>query len=89
MQYTWGYVKEVCLAKLNLTEDEANQQGFLSAFPYYANEAMTQICSSVFAKEVFLEVRVQNKLQAWQNITKKYDDDSKVSSIIELMKTRI
>lgn len=45
--YTWGYIKENTLSKLNLTEEEANQQGFLSRFPYYANEAMTQICSSI------------------------------------------
>lgn len=29
------------------------------------------------------------RADSWKNITKKYDDDSKVSSIIELMKTRI
>lgn len=45
--YTWGYIKENTLGKLNLTEEEANQQDFLSRFPYYANEAMTQICSAV------------------------------------------
>lgn len=72
MQYTWGYIKEAALAKLNLSEKEANEQGFLSSFPYYANEAMTQICSAVFAKEVFFAVRVQFKQQAWEEITKKY-----------------
>ena len=45
--YTWGYIKECVLAKLNMDEEAANQQNFLSQFPYYANEAMTQICSSV------------------------------------------
>lgn len=43
--YTWGYIKESALSKLNLDEASANQQDFLSRFPYYANEAMTQICS--------------------------------------------
>jgi hypothetical protein len=43
--YTWGYIKENTLGKLNLEEKEANELGFLSKFPYYANEAMTQICS--------------------------------------------
>ena len=43
--YTWGYIKENTLAKLNISEEEANQLDFLSRFPYYANEAMTQICS--------------------------------------------
>lgn len=56
--YTWGYIKENTLSKLNLTEEAANQQGFLSRFPYYANEAMTQICSAVKPKETFFEVVV-------------------------------
>ena len=43
--YTWGYLKECILSKLNLDEESANQQDFLSRFPYFANEAMTQICS--------------------------------------------
>lgn len=54
--YTWGYIKENALSKLNLTEEEANQQGFLSRFPYYANEAMTQICSAVRPSEKFFDV---------------------------------
>lgn len=45
MYYTWGYLKENTLGKLNLSEEDANQQDFLSRFSYYANEAMTQICS--------------------------------------------
>lgn len=47
MTYTWGYLKENTLSKLNIDEEAANQLGFLSRFPYYANEAMTQICSSI------------------------------------------
>lgn len=45
--YTWGYLKENVLSKLNLSEEDANQQDFLARFPYYANEAMTQICSAI------------------------------------------
>lgn len=58
--YTWGYIKENCLSKLNLTEEEANQQGFLSRFPYYANEAMTQICSAVKPKPVHLAIATED-----------------------------
>jgi hypothetical protein len=58
--YSWGYIKENTLSKLNLTEEEANQQGFLSRFPYYANEAMTQICSAVRPKETYMEIDVTN-----------------------------
>lgn len=54
--YTWGYIKENTLSKLNLSEQGANEQGFLSRFPYYANEAMTQICSGVRPNETFIEL---------------------------------
>jgi hypothetical protein len=59
--YTWGYLKENTLNKLNLSEDEANQQDFLSRFPYYANEAMTQICSAIRPKETFAELVVSKE----------------------------
>lgn len=54
--YTWGYIKECTLSKLNLSEEEANQQNFLSQFPYFANEAMTQICSAVKPREAFMMI---------------------------------
>lgn len=56
--YTWGYIKENALAKLNLSEEEANEQGFLSNFPYYANEAMTQICSAIKPNRTYHTVTV-------------------------------
>lgn len=66
--YTWGYIKEATLSKLNLSEEEANQQGFLSRFPYYANEAMTQICSAVKPEEKYFEVEI-NDTDVDQEIT--------------------
>lgn len=53
--YTWGYIKENTLGKLNLEEREANELDLLSRFPYYANEAMTQICS-IRPREKFFTV---------------------------------
>lgn len=53
--YTWGYIKENTLSKLNLEEKEANELGLLSRFPYYANEAMTQICSAIKPRTKFVE----------------------------------
>ena len=73
MTYTWGYLKENTLAKLNLTEEEANQQNFLSRFPYYANEAMTQICSSIKAHEKFFVFTVYDKQEKWNELRKKYN----------------
>lgn len=53
--YTWGYLKNVALAKLDLTndEDEVNEQNLLEKFIYYANEVITQISSSVKPKATF------------------------------------
>lgn len=52
--YTWGYIKDVSLAKLDLEEAEATVQNLLSRFPFYANEAITQICSSIKPKYSFV-----------------------------------
>ena len=51
--YTWGYIKDVSLAKLDLQEDEATVQNLLSRFPFYANEVITQVCSSIKPKYDF------------------------------------
>lgn len=56
--YTWGYIKENTLSKLNLSEAEANELDFLSRFPYYANEAMTQICSGIKPNEKLFKITV-------------------------------
>lgn len=58
--YTWGYIKENTLSKLNLTESEANEQGFLYRFSYCANEAMSQICSAVRADDKFFELHIDH-----------------------------
>ena len=58
MSYTWGYLKDATLAKLDLTVDEATTQNLLSRFPFYANEAMTQICSSVKPKYSFAKFEI-------------------------------
>ena len=59
--YTWGYIKEATLNKLNIGAGEANEQRFISSFPYYANEAMTQICSAVKPEETYFEIEVVTK----------------------------
>lgn len=54
MSYTWGYIKDVSLAKLDLDEAEAEVQNLLSRFPFYANEVITQVCSSVKPKYTYV-----------------------------------
>ena len=56
--YTWGYIKDCALAKLDLNKyEEYDEQvtTVVSRFPFYANEAMTQICSAVKPKYTFAD----------------------------------
>lgn len=59
--YQWGYLKNLALAKLDLTEEEAETQGLIERFPYYANEVITQVCSSIKPKHTFAEFIVVDK----------------------------
>lgn len=57
--YTWGYIKDVSLAKLDLSDEhEASAQNFLSRFPFYANEVMTQVCSAIKPKYTFVNFTI-------------------------------
>jgi hypothetical protein len=60
MSYTWGYIKDASLAKLDLSEEEANTQGLISRFPFYANEVITQICSSIKPKYAYVSFEITN-----------------------------
>lgn len=51
--YTWNYIKNATLSKLDLNEDEGNALSLISRFKYYANEAMTMICSTIKPKRCF------------------------------------
>lgn len=56
--YTWGYIKDAALAKLDLEQDEAVELGLLNRFIFYANEVITQVCSSVKPKRAYYEIVV-------------------------------
>ena len=53
--YTWGYLKNAILAKLDMDEEEALQMNYFERFIIYANEAMTMICSTVKPKRTFYQ----------------------------------
>ncbi len=55
--YTWGYIKDAALAKLDLEQEEANEMKLINRFAFYANEVITQVCSTVKPKRLFHEVR--------------------------------
>lgn len=54
--YTWGYIKDAALAKLDLDQDEANEMRLINRFPFYANEVITQICSAIKPKHCYYEI---------------------------------
>lgn len=53
--YTWGYIKDASLAKLDLDEHEANERDLLSKFPFWANEVITDVCSAIKPKRTFAD----------------------------------
>lgn len=83
--YTWGYVKELSLMKLDMSENEAEQLNLLRKFPYYANEVITQISSAIKPKYTYFTIRIyENKEDAKSDVNRKYDVDlDKVYYLIE------
>ena len=53
--YEWGYIVEATLAKLGLEEQEADELNLKNKFYIYANEAITQISSSIKPNRTFAE----------------------------------
>ena len=51
--YTWGYIKEATLAKMDLTVQQAIDMGLINKMPFYANEAVTQITAAVKPKRQY------------------------------------
>ena len=45
--YTYGYIKNAILTKLNLTEKEALEQKLIDTFIYNINECLSQIASTI------------------------------------------
>ena len=71
--YTWGYLKEAILAKIDMTEEEAINAELVSKFPLYANEAMTQICSTVKPNRTFVEFEIfQNEQDMFNKLLGKF-----------------
>lgn len=60
--YSWNYIKNLTLMKLDLEEDEGNALNLISRFKYYANEAMTIICSTVKPKRLYGTVSVNKDM---------------------------
>lgn len=59
--YTWQYIKNAILYKLDIDETEAITLNYYNKFVVYANEAMTHICY-VKPKKTFYEFNAVNAL---------------------------
>ena len=53
--YTWNYLINASLAKLDLSQDEATAANLLDRFSIYANEVITQVCSSIKPKYTYAQ----------------------------------
>lgn len=65
--YTWGYIKNAALAKLDLDSDsndqnESNELNWQNRFYFYANEVITQICSSIKPHHTFVQIKTFDKV---------------------------
>ena len=56
--YTYGYIKNAILTKLNLTEKEALEQNLIDTFIYNINECLSQIASTIKPNFVTKEIIV-------------------------------
>lgn len=60
-KYTWGYLKNAILFKLDLSENELDEQSLnnmLNSFRVYTNEVITQVCSAIKPKYTFARIEV-------------------------------
>ena len=72
--YTWGYIVDAALHKLDMNRETAQQYGYLDKMSYFANEAITQICSAVKPKRTFAIFTVVRKDDVLRELYNKYPD---------------
>lgn len=80
--YTWGYIKDATLAKMDLKANQAVEMGFVNKMPFYANEAVTQITAAIKAKRSFAEFEVAERGPTLELIKRFYKLDD-VSFLLE------
>lgn len=71
--YTWGYIKEAALAKMDLTVEQAINMNLISKMPFYANEAITQITASIKAKRCYTDYTVYDREEMKLYLKKEYN----------------
>ena len=72
--FTWGYIKEAALAKLDLTPQEAETQSLISRFYIYANEVITTVCSLYKPSHKYAKFEVLDYPTMWRKVCEEYGD---------------
>ena len=73
--YTWGYIKEAALAKMDLSVNQAVDMGLMNKMPFYANEAITHITSAIKAKRAYVEYECRDRDVVLCELKEKYHLD--------------
>lgn len=73
--YTWGYIKEATLAKMDISVEQAIEMNLVNKMPFYANEAITYITSSIKAKRAYAEFDVADTEFMIRYLKEKYKLD--------------
>lgn len=60
--YTWGYLLGAIRAKLDIDENDSYYGRFSKNFAYYANEVITQVCSTIKPKHCFATITVTDNM---------------------------
>ena len=83
---TWGYIKEATLAKMDLTLDAAIDQGLINKVVYYANEALTEITSTIKANKKYAEFKALPTVAREMKFSEQYVKEIHQEAIEELQK---
>ena len=70
--YTWGYIKEATLAKMDMSVEDAINMGLINKMPYYANEAITYITASIKARRTYTQFDIKDLRKMLDYLSEKY-----------------
>lgn len=75
MKYSYGYLKEAVLAKMDMTSEEANELGLLNKIPFYANEGLAQITAGIKSNHKYMIFNVRSSIEHKRYLKDKFKLD--------------